>query len=86
MLPKTAVFIQALDKKKNAIIVSDNGIGIDDKDLIANLGTIANSGTQKFLENLKDEKNGIQDLMCAGHDVKVEGSSPSWADIERSIS
>ena len=24
--------------------------------------------------------------MCAGHDVKVEGSSPSWADIERSIS
>lgn len=24
--------------------------------------------------------------MCAGHDVRVEGSSPSWADIERSIS
>ena len=24
--------------------------------------------------------------LCAGHDVRVEGSSPSWADIERSIS
>jgi hypothetical protein len=24
--------------------------------------------------------------VCAGHDVRVEGSSPSWADIERSIS
>jgi hypothetical protein len=28
----------------------------------------------------------IFDSMCAGHDVRVEGSSPSWADIERSIS
>ena len=26
------------------------------------------------------------EIMCAGHDVRVEGSSPSWADIERSIS
>ncbi len=25
-------------------------------------------------------------LMCAVHDVRVEGSSPSWADIELSIS
>ncbi len=24
--------------------------------------------------------------MCAVHDVRVEGSSPSWADIELSIS
>ena len=28
----------------------------------------------------------IVDFMCAVHDVRVEGSSPSWADIERSIS
>ena len=25
-------------------------------------------------------------MMCAVHDIRVEGSSPSWADIERSIS
>ena len=25
-------------------------------------------------------------FVCAGHDIRVEGSSPSWADIERSIS
>ena len=24
--------------------------------------------------------------MCAGHDVRAKGLSPSWADIERSIS
>ena len=30
--------------------------------------------------------NGFDINMCAGHDVRVEGSSPSWADIERSIS
>ena len=25
-------------------------------------------------------------IMCAGHDVRAKGLSPSWADIERSIS
>ena len=24
--------------------------------------------------------------MCAGHDVRAKGSSPLWAEIERSIS
>ena len=32
------------------------------------------------------KKNKLDFFMCAGHDVRVEGSSPSWADIERSIS
>ena len=38
--------------------------------------------------NLK-EKNKLEQiskLMCAGHDVRAKGLSPSWADIERSIS
>jgi len=26
------------------------------------------------------------EMMCAGHDVRAKGLSPSWADIERSIS
>ena len=40
----------AIDKKSNLISISDNGIGMDKEDLIASLGTIARSGTKKFLE------------------------------------
>ena len=31
-------------------------------------------------------KSEIAEKMCAGHDVRAKGLSPSWADIERSIS
>lgn len=42
----------------------------------------------KTAEDLLSEYDGKPQsiFMCAGHDVRVEGSSPSWADIERSIS
>ena len=52
------------------------------------LATISASSIDRLLKTeralKKDEGNLLQ--MCAGHDVRVEGSSPSWADIERSIS
>lgn len=52
-----------INKEKNTITISDNGIGMNDKDLMANLGTIASSGTQKFLETLKDKKNNTKDFI-----------------------
>jgi molecular chaperone HtpG len=44
------------DEKKKTITITDNGIGMNAEEVVANIGTIANSGTKKFLENLgKDE-------------------------------
>ncbi len=43
--------------KKNKIIeIEDNGIGMSKQDLIDNLGTIARSGTNKFIESIKSKK------------------------------
>ncbi len=41
-----------LDKEAGTITVKDNGIGMTREELMDNLGTIARSGTQNFLENL----------------------------------
>ncbi len=38
------------DKENNTITISDNGIGMNEDEVIENVGTIAKSGTQGFLE------------------------------------
>ena len=45
------------DKDAGTITIADNGIGMNRDDVIANLGTIAKSGTAEFLKQLSgDEK------------------------------
>jgi molecular chaperone HtpG len=45
------IFIK-LDKEDNSLTIGDNGIGMNEQDLMENLGTIAKSGTKAFMENL----------------------------------
>jgi molecular chaperone HtpG len=45
-------FIKIKVESDNSIFISDNGIGMDEEDLINNLSTIAHSGTNDFAENL----------------------------------
>jgi len=53
-----------IDKKNNLISISDNGIGMNKKDLVTNLGTIARSGTAHFLKELSESKT--KDLSLIG--------------------
>ncbi len=47
----------SVDKDKNTLIVSDNGIGMSEEELEDNLGTIAQSGTLLFKEENKNKVN-----------------------------
>jgi molecular chaperone HtpG len=46
----------SLDSKKQLFTIEDSGIGMTRDELINNIGTVANSGTLKFLEEI--QKNG----------------------------
>ena len=48
-----------LDEEKKTISIKDNGIGMTKEDIIKNLGTIAESGTENFLKNMSDENKLI---------------------------
>lgn len=49
---QTLKVMLSVNKKAKTVTISDNGIGMSRDELIANLGTIAKSGTQEFINAL----------------------------------
>lgn len=44
------------DKAKRTVTISDNGIGMSREEVIANIGTIAKSGTKEFFQSLSGDE------------------------------
>ena len=53
----------SFDKDAKTLSIEDNGIGMDEKDLEENLGTIARSGTRRFLEALAEDARKNSNLI-----------------------
>ncbi len=81
------------DENSKEISIFDNGIGMNEQDLIDNLGTIAASGTQKFMENLTGDRQkdaqligqfgvGFYSIFMVANEVEVlskkAGDSKMW--------
>ncbi len=52
-----------LDEDDNSITIADNGIGMNEEDLISSIGTIAKSGTKSFMENLTGDAKKDSNLI-----------------------
>ncbi|MFZ1391397.1 MAG: molecular chaperone HtpG, partial [Dokdonella sp.] len=53
----------SIDKDARTLSVHDNGIGMSRAELVANLGTIASSGTRRYLESLTAENKADSRLI-----------------------
>src|SRR5438874_618693 len=51
---KLEIWIEG-DPKARTLTISDNGIGMSRQEVVANIGTIAKSGTRELLESLRDK-------------------------------
>jgi len=48
-----------IDPKELTFVIEDSGLGMTEEELIANLGTVAKSGTLGFMQSLKDQQKEL---------------------------
>lgn len=53
----------SLDEEAGTLTISDSGIGMSRDEVVANIGTIARSGTRKFLESMSGEQKADAQLI-----------------------
>lgn len=51
------------DKEAKTITITDNGIGMNRQEVVDNIGTIANSGTKKFFDNMTGDQSKDSQLI-----------------------
>ena len=60
---KLRIDVECDRKDENTITVADTGIGMNEKELAANLGTIASSGTRKFFDKMTGDSKKDANLI-----------------------
>ncbi len=71
-----------VNQEEGYIEIIDNGIGMDEDEVVNNLGTIAKSGTSEFIKNLQEKDNNQQSQMIGQFGVGFYSSFMVAKEVE----